>query len=66
MAHDSRPALLAGGPLDGQIVTVEDNKDELLVTMADRAVHRYLRTRPEPPSSEGVAAVFTWSGRAKP
>ena len=66
MAHDSRPAPLTGGPLDGQVVPVEEDKDELLATMTDRAVHRYLRTRTEPLSSEGVAAVFEWSGRAKP
>ena len=66
MAHESRPALLAAGPLDGRVVSVEENQDELLVTMADRTVHRYRRTRTAPPTSQGVAAVFEWMGRTKP
>lgn len=52
--------------MDGRVLPVDQDRDELLVTMADRAVHRYLRTRSEPPASGDDTTVFTWSGRANP
>lgn len=64
MEHQSRPARLFGGPLDGRVVPVEEDGDELLVTMADGSVHRYRRTGSESPSSTDDTAVFTWTGRA--
>jgi hypothetical protein len=45
MARDSRAELPADGPLDGQVVPVDDDQDELLVTMTGRAVE------PQPPDA---------------
>jgi hypothetical protein len=53
--------------MDGQVVPIKKDEDELLVTMTDRTVHRYLRTRPVAPTSrQDAAVVFEWSGRARP
>lgn len=64
VAELSERVVAEGGPLDGAEIDLARSADEVAVEMADRSLHRYVRTGVVQILQTGArGAVFRWAGR---
>jgi hypothetical protein len=64
VAELSERVVAEGGPLDGTEIDLARRADEVAVEIADRSIHRYVRTDVARLLQSGVSgAVFRWVGR---